>query len=63
MFKGGFMENITYKGFKGVFIPNNEFEEIKKVIAKQNELTNELIKGLKQSNNFDELMALKYKSF
>lgn len=63
MFKGGFMENITYKGVKGVFIPNNEFEEIKKVIAKQNELTNELIKGLKQSNNFDELMALKYKSF
>ena len=57
------MENITYKGVEGVFIPNNEFEEIKKVIAKQNELTNELIKGLKQSNNFDELMALKYKSF
>lgn len=63
MFKGGFMENITYKGVEGVFIPNTEFEEIKRVIAKQNELTNELIKGLKQSNNFDELMALKYKSF
>lgn len=57
------MEHITYNGVEGVFIPNTEFGEIKKVIATQKELTAELIKELQPSNKYDELMALKYKSF
>lgn len=55
------MEKIKYNGVDGVFIPNNEFEEIKKVIAKQNELTERLVKELASDNSFDYLLhKLKY---
>ena len=55
------MEHINYNGVGGVFIPNKEFEEIKKVIAKQKELTTELIiKGVAPASAIDELMGVKY---
>ena len=55
------MEKINYNGVDGVFIPNTEFEEIKKVIAKQNELTERLVKELASDNSFDYLLhKLKY---
>lgn len=54
------MGRINYNGVDGVFIPIKEFEEIKKVIAKQKELTAELIKEVAPKSTFDELMALKY---
>lgn len=55
------MEKIKYNGVDGVFIPNTEFKEIKKVIAKQNELTERLVKELASDNSFDYLLnKLKY---
>lgn len=55
------MEKINYNGVNGVFIPNNEFEEIKKVIAKQNELTAKLVNEMASDNSFDYLLnKLKY---
>lgn len=61
IFKVEIMEKINYNGVDGVFIPNNEFEEIKKVIAKQNELTERLVKELASDNSFDYLLnKLKY---
>ena len=61
IFKVEIMEKINYNGVDGVFIPNNEFEEIKKVIAKQNELTERLVKELTSDNSFDYLLhKLKY---
>ena len=61
IFKVEIMEKINYNGVDSVFIPNNEFEEIKKVIAKQNELTTKLVKELTSDNSFDYLLhKLKY---
>lgn len=61
IFKVEIMEKINYNGVNGVFIPNNEFEEIKKVIAKQNELTAKLVNEMASDNSFDYLLnKLKY---